>query len=198
MSRKFPCIWQLPQLDRGKPETMDGGEEEVGQGCVAVLDDAVHDRDAAMGTDRVGNADPAREQQIEPVPDDAASDAPGEECSADRHAAEPDEAEAGAGTPDDVASEALSEDPSGEAADPAAQSGAEPAATVAPVATVRRRRRWRRGLVLAAMGLLAVLAVSAFATGGPSATSPDQHFVDTARSQGHVIAAGRQETLLVS
>jgi hypothetical protein len=56
----------------------------------------------------------------------------------------------------------------------------------------------RRGLAAAGVTLVVALSVSAFAMVGPTTSNVDQSFVDTARSQGHVVAPGDQETLVVS
>lgn len=77
---------------------------------------------------------------------------------------------------------------------------AEAAADAPPVARVATRRRThvRRGLLAAAGVLVVALSVSAFALVGPAPANADQKFVDAARSQGHVVASGDQEALLVS
>ena len=64
------------------------------------------------------------------------------------------------------------------------------------------RRRYgpyvRRGVVaLLAAGLVA-LGVGAFAWAAPSPAAANQRFVDAAQSQGHVLAPGEQETLVIS
>ena len=56
----------------------------------------------------------------------------------------------------------------------------------------------RRGLAAAGVTLVVALSVSAFAMVGPTTSNVDQNFVDTARSQGHVVVPGDQETLVVS
>jgi hypothetical protein len=104
--------------------------------------------------------------------------------------------------PAEAADIAASADVEAPAAESVPASAAEPAsegehAAVPPV-PARRRGRWRRGLALAVVATAAALAVSAFATSGSSTTTADQHFVDTARTQGFVIAPGEQETTLVS
>jgi hypothetical protein len=83
--------------------------------------------------------------------------------------------------------------------------GAEPTSDVAaseatPTASDARPRRpfLRRGLLaLAAAGFVA-LGVGAFAWVAPSPAAADQRFVETARSQGHDVAAGGQQSLVVS
>jgi hypothetical protein len=87
------------------------------------------------------------------------------------------------------------------AADPAETSTADdPTATAATDAPVPSRKRvsLRRGAAVAAAVLVGALAVSAFSTVVPSSGDADQHFVDTARSQGRVVAGGDQQALLVS
>ena len=65
-------------------------------------------------------------------------------------------------------------------------------------AAARRRPYLRRGLLaLAAAGFVA-LGVGAFAWVAPSPAAADQRFVETARSQGHDVAAGGQQSLVVS
>lgn len=60
------------------------------------------------------------------------------------------------------------------------------------------RRHLRRGVVaLVAAGFLA-LVVGAFAWVAPSAEGVDQRFVEAAQSEGHEVAPGEQQTLLVS
>jgi hypothetical protein len=61
-----------------------------------------------------------------------------------------------------------------------------------------RRTYVRRGLAAAGVTLVVALSVSAFAMVGPTTTNVDQNFVDTARSQGHAVVPGDQETLVVS
>jgi Protein of unknown function (DUF732) len=78
-----------------------------------------------------------------------------------------------------------------------ASAAADPAATDAPIPS-RKRVSLRRGAAAAAAVLVGALAVSAFSTVVPSSGDADQHFVDTARSQGRVVAAGGQQALLVS
>jgi hypothetical protein len=80
------------------------------------------------------------------------------------------------------------------ASDPAAVS--DPAAPSLVPAAPPRRACLRRGLVAAGVALVVALAVSAFATAAPP-VSTDQRFVDTARSQGYVLA-GDQQVLVVS
>jgi hypothetical protein len=57
--------------------------------------------------------------------------------------------------------------------------------------------RLRRKIVVAVVAVAAVVAVSAFATEGLSLAA-DRVFVETARSQGRVIAPGTQEERLLS
>jgi transcription termination factor Rho len=97
------------------------------------------------------------------------------------------------------AEESVSAEPPVEAvaAEPAEAPAADPAATDAPIPS-RRRVSLRRGAAVAAAVLVGALAVSAFSTVVPSSGDADQHFVDTARSQGRVVAAGGQQALLVS
>jgi hypothetical protein len=101
------------------------------------------------------------------------------------------------------AQEPVSAEPAGEAgaAEPAeAPTAGDPATTAATVAPIPSRKRvsLRRGAAVAAAVLVGALAVSAFSTVVPSSGDADQHFVDTARSQGRVVAGGDQQALLVS
>ena len=67
-----------------------------------------------------------------------------------------------------------------------------------PSADRPRRPYLRRGAVaLAAAGFVAV-GVGAFAWAVPSPEAANQRFVEAAQSQGHVVAAGRQESLVIS
>jgi hypothetical protein len=70
---------------------------------------------------------------------------------------------------------------------------------VPPVGRPRRLRpSLRRGAVaLVAAGFVAV-GVGAFAWVVPSPEAANQRFVEAAQSQGHVVAAGRQESLVIS
>lgn len=61
-----------------------------------------------------------------------------------------------------------------------------------------RRTHVRRGVAATAAALAVALSVSAFSMAGPTAANVDQGFVDGARSQGHVIAPGDQQALVVS
>ena len=127
--------------------------------------------------------------------DEAASDEPeaGEPSASDD--AEPDEhASAEADAP------AVEEDVPGEpesAEAGAGEAGADK--TVPPVGRPRRLRpSLRRGAVaLVAAGFVAV-GVGAFAWVVPSPEAANQRFVEAAQSQGHVVAAGRQESLVIS
>jgi Protein of unknown function (DUF732) len=62
----------------------------------------------------------------------------------------------------------------------------------------RARPCIRRGLLAVAAAVAVALAVGAFATVGPSAAKTDQRFVETTRTQGHVVPPGQQEVLLVT
>ena len=67
-----------------------------------------------------------------------------------------------------------------------------------PAARPRLRPYLRRGAVaLVAAGFVA-LGVGAFAWAAPSPEGANQRFVEAAQSQGHVVAPGEQETLVIS
>ena len=142
--------------------------------------------------------------------DEAASDEPeaGEPRVSDD--AEPDEhASAEAGAPaveEDVPGEPESAEADADEADAdeadADEAGAVEAGTEMPASPAGRLRRLRpylrRGAVaLAAAGFVAV-GVGAFAWAVPSPEAANQRFVEAAQSQGHVVAAGRQESLVIS
>jgi hypothetical protein len=156
----------------------------------------------------------------EPVPDEAASDEPvpdegelaSDEAASDESEAgepsasddaEPDEhvsAEAGApaveeavpGEPESAESTEV-----GTAEAGTVEVGADQ--TEPPAGRLRRLRPYlRRGAAaLVAAGFVAV-GVGAFAWAVPSPEAANQRFVEAAQSQGHVVAAGRQETLVIS
>lgn len=62
----------------------------------------------------------------------------------------------------------------------------------------RRRSPLRRAVAIGALTVVAALGVSAFATAGPASGDADQHFIDTAVSQGHTFGSGAQQALVVS
>lgn len=109
----------------------------------------------------------------------------------------------------------VTDEPERTGAEPAAGGRSEPAAeasgtaepetaaadpAVAPPTSRRTPRRTyvRRGLAAAGVALVVALSAGAFAMVGPTTANTDQSFVDTARSQGHVVASGDQQTLVVS
>lgn len=123
----------------------------------------------------------------------------------DRTGAEPAADGAAEAAEPDAAAEAAVPDAATETAEPevAAVPQAGPAAADTPAAPptrarTPRRTRVRRGLAAAGVTLVVALSVSAFSMAGPTAANADQTFVDTARSQGHVVASGDQETLVVA
>ena len=69
-----------------------------------------------------------------------------------------------------------------------------------PVAAARTSRRThvRRGLVAAGVALVVAMSVAPSRCRAPATVSTDQTFVDAARTQGHVIAPGDQQTLIIS
>lgn len=76
---------------------------------------------------------------------------------------------------------------------------AEPTEPTEPAEPVARRRiGLPRGMAVAGVVLVGALAVSAFATVAPSSADADRAFVDTVRSQGHRVAPGDQQSLIVS
>jgi hypothetical protein len=221
MSHNNPCIWQLSQRWRGRPVDVDGDEERR-SGGVALLGDALRSedtdtdvapangsedvRDTAEGTvgDADGLVDDASDDASTAVAPPAGVDTPEVTEDAEQPAGtaptdevltdEAPSADDGAPPVDDVAADVSPEEADGSGP----VDGAEAEAAVAPVKPVRRKWSLRRGAAVAAVVLAMALAVSAFATSGSPSTTGDQHFLDTARSQGSVIAPGQQEGLLVS
>jgi Protein of unknown function (DUF732) len=191
MSLKNPCIWQLSQQWRGRPVDVDGDEERR-SGGVAVLGDAP--RAEAADTDVApdgGSADVRDGDEVTvgdpdglPTDESPADESPADQSPADESSADED----GAAPTDEATVDASPEE--------AGASGATEA--VAAGKPVRRKWSLRRSVAIAAVVLAAALAVSAFATSGSPATTGDSYFLDTARSQGHTIAPGQQEGLLVS
>lgn len=104
-----------------------------------------------------------------------------------------DEPEPAGGGPSEPAAEAH------ETAEPEAGPAAAAPPVVPPTSPRTPRRTYvRRGLAAAGVALVVALSVSAFSMVGPTTANTDQKFVDTARSQGHVVASGDQQTLIVS
>jgi hypothetical protein len=160
------------------------GDEERRSGGVAVLGDAPRAEDADTDVAPDGGSEDVRdtdEVTVGGLPADEIStdEAPADESSADEDGAAPIEEATVDASPEQ-----------------AGASGATEAVTAGK--PVRRKWSLRRSVAIAAVVLAAALAVSAFATSGSPATTGDSYFLDTARSQGHTIAPGQQEGLLVS
>ena len=194
MSHTNLCIWQLSQLDRGRPEGVDGDEEPRSVGVVtaerAPKDDAGAPGEAVVdGEALVETAEP--EDSSAPA-DEPEPDRTGEDAEDDADAAAPLGAEAS--SPDVPPADSSPGDAPAEA-----QPRSDDVADV-PAAAARtpRRTHVRRGLVAAGVALVVAMSVSAFAMRTPASVSADQTFVDAARTQGHVIAPGDQQTLIIS
>jgi hypothetical protein len=191
MSQVNECIWQVSQIERGRPDDVDG-DEEPRSGGVALVDKAsdgvgIGDAqpvevvvDPPAGADAAGDAEQAaRAEQVDELPDETSADdgvVPAAEA--------PDEAGV-------VPAESTD-------ADPQEQAENDSVAEAADVPAPRRRSTLRRGAVVGALALVVALAVSAFATSGSPTGDVDQRFLDATRSQGLVVAGGQQQTLLVS
>ena len=171
---------------------MDGDEQPrfggVGTAERAPEVDAGAPREALVdGEALVETAEADEASADEAEPDQTGEDAVGVEDDAE--AAAPLEAEA---SPADVPpSDVSSDDAPADAQPPDA--AADPQAARTP-----RRTHVRRGLVAAGAALVVAMSVSAFAMRAPASVSADQAFVDAARTQGHVIAPGDQQTLIIS
>jgi Protein of unknown function (DUF732) len=178
------------------------GDEERRSGGVAVLGDAP--RAEAADTDVApdgGSADVRDGDEVtvgdpdglptdeSPADESPADESPADESPADQSPADESSADEDGAAPTDEATVDASPEEAG-------ASGATEA--VAAGKPVRRKWSLRRSVAIAAVVLAAALAVSAFATSGSPATTGDSYFLDTARSQGHTIAPGQQEGLLVS
>jgi Protein of unknown function (DUF732) len=173
------------------------GDEERRSGGVAVLGDAPRAEDADTDVAPDGGSEDVRDTDDVtvgdpdglPVDEVPVDESLADEFSADEVPADGSSAgEDGAAPTDDATVDASPEE--------AGASGATEA--VAAGRPVRRKWSLRRSVAIAAVVLAAALAVSAFATSGSPATTGDSYFLDTARSQGHTIAPGQQEGLLVS
>lgn len=234
MSLSDLCIWQLSQLEQGRPDRVDG-DEDPRSGGVVTLEGVPEGGDGEaveVPTATASNeTEPADETSAAvPEPDAAVAEPeatavaePDPTAIAESDAtviAEPDatavvepDATAVAEPDATVVAEpvdAVSESGDAESTDPAADPEAVSAEAdtrpadaqpgIVPVAAVPSPRRTavRRGLVATAVALVVALSVSAFAMVGPTTADVDQHFVDTARTQGHAVASGDQETLIVS
>jgi len=143
--------------------------------------------DASVATEDSGPGDaPVSDEAAadETVSDEAAAD---ETVSDETVSDEPETSEpAAAGDSDD--------------AEPDEQAPAEAGTVEAlpPTGRPRLRPYLRRGAVaLVAAGFVAV-GVGAFAWTTPSPEGANQRFVEAAQSQGHVVAPGEQETLVIS
>lgn len=160
---------------------MDGDEEQRST-AVAVCDGATGD-----GAEQSGDAAPPT------VEDDATDEDATDEAAPDETPGE------GADVEDDGAAAVAAGD--GEATDePEAPDAAAAVVGMDLVGSAPRRLGpyLRRGAVaLVAVGVVA-LAVSAFAWVVPSLDAANERFVDAAQSQGHVIARGEQESLVLS
>jgi hypothetical protein len=157
-------------------EAPDTASEEAGSSDEPVSDEPVSDEAAAD----------------EPVSDEAAADEPEAREPADASASddtEPDDTEPDEQAPVEAGA-AAAEDVPGEPG---------PAEAASPAGRARRLRPYlRRGAVaLVAAGFVA-LGVGAFAWVAPSPEGANQRFVEAAQSQGHVVAPGAQETLVIS
>jgi hypothetical protein len=213
MSRINLCIWQVSQLDRGRPEGVDGDEEPRSGGVVtaerAPEDDAGTSGEAladgetlAPGEALLETAEPDESTETaepdestasadEPEPDQGGEVAVGAE--ADAEAVAPLDASPADVSPADVPPSDVSPDDAPAEAQPRDAVADPPAAARTP-----RRTHVRRGLVAAGVALVVAMSVSAFAMRTPATVSADQTFVDAARTQGHVIAPGDQQTLIIS
>jgi Protein of unknown function (DUF732) len=183
------------------------GDEERRSGGVAVLGDAPRAEDADTDVAPDGGSEDVRDADEVTVGDPdglPADESPADESPADESPA--DESPADESPADESPADESSADEDGAAPTDEATVDASPeeagafGVTEAVAAGKPVRRKWslRRSVAIAAVVLAAALAVSAFATSGSPATTGDSYFLDTARSQGHTIAPGRQEGLLVS
>jgi hypothetical protein len=178
----------------GVPEGVDGGSADAPTRTPPAIDEP-----DPIGAGPAGDG-PSEPEATDPTePDAATDDSTGSATEA-----------VGA---DDVTSAAADPDPDPDtgaraalpvaATEPAEPEAGGPAAADRPAAPPNRahtprRTRVRRGLAAAGVTLVVALSVSAFSMAGPTAANADQTFVDTARSQGHVVASGDQETLVVA
>jgi hypothetical protein len=189
MSHTSLCVWQLSQLDQGRPDGVDGDEEPRSGGVVTTGGVPEGGDGVSVGTP--AEAPPGSGEPAGPV-DDAVDDAVDEPSAwaDDATAVAADETESADPGPTDVEpadAESTHLEPTDAEPDPAPS-----APRAAP-----RRTYLRRGLAATGVTLVVALSVSAFAMVGPTTANVDQSFVDTARSQGHAVP-GDQETLLVS
>jgi hypothetical protein len=183
-------------LDNGSEDVRDTAEGTVGEREKPQVDDM-----SAGVPDDIAAADDGDAELTEVVAE------PVDETVTDETAT--DETVTDETVTDETATDETSLDESAEAdvpatgepaadASPEQAEAAEPDAAVPVEVPVRRKRSFRRVAAIAAVVLAAALAVSAFATSGSPATTPDQHFVDTARTQGFTVTPGQQESMLVS
>jgi hypothetical protein len=180
------------------------GDEERRTGGVALLGDALRAEDADTdvapdnGSEDVPNTDEATVGDPDGPPvGDTSDDAPAAPAPPD-DVDTPEVVAADESPADELPVDEISADESPADESPADESPAETVDVVDAGKPVRRKWSLRRGAAVATVVLTVALAVSAFATSGSSAMTGDLHFLDTARSQGHVVAPGQQEGLLVS
>jgi uncharacterized protein DUF732 len=191
MSHTNLCIWQLSQLDRGRPDGVDGDEEPRSGGVVTM--GGVPEGEGGVSVGTPTEAAPGSDESVGPVDD--AVDEPS--ASADETTvAAADEAEST--DPESSDAEPTDAEPTDLEPTDLEPTDAEP--NPAPSAPRRAPRRTyvRRGLAATGVTLVVALSVSAFAMVGPTTANVDQSFVDTARSQGHAVVPGDHETLVVS
>src|SRR4051794_25768343 len=156
MSPTNLCIWQLSQLDRGRPEGVDGEEEPRSGGVVTA--ERAPDDDTGSGApgEALADGETVADGDAPPgtaVPDDSSVSA--DEPEPDQTGDDALEAEA---SPADVAPADDSPDDAPVEAQPRSDD------VDVPVAAARTRRRThvRRGLVAAGVALLVAMSVSAF------------------------------------
>jgi hypothetical protein len=177
------------------------GDEAVTSGDVAPapVDDEPAERenaedatpvDASVEAEGSGPGDSAGSDEVSEAPDGA----PEEAGTSDEPASDEDDVEPG----EQAAVEAdasVAEDIPGE---PESAEAGNAEAGLAAGPTRRLRPYLKRGAVaLVAAGFVA-FGVGAFAWVTPSPESANQRFVEAAQSEGHVVAPGEQETLVIS
>jgi hypothetical protein len=181
---------------------VDGDEKR--SGGIAVCDDT---GDEAVTSGDVAPApvdgEPAERESAEDAPAgdvSAETEGPGDAASTDDVSEAPDgDSEESGSSDESVSDEPEAGEQGSDEQEPDEQASTEAGTDEMGPSVDRPRRPYlRRGAVaLVAAGFVAV-GVGAFAWAVPSAESANQRFVEAAQSQGHVVVAGRQESLVIS